>query len=81
MNDMHDTHRRLSDGVTISTGGSGVEGWVSVRVMTFEGILIYNGCIPAAEAFTEIPFMLDRARAFQKAYQDSQEKGHRNEAF
>lgn len=61
-------HRRLSDGVTIMTNESGHPDWIYVNITSSAGAVIYQGTMRTDEAFSEIPFQLDRAREFARAY-------------
>lgn len=62
------THRRLTDGTNIMTNSSGHPDWIYVNITSLSGQVMYQGVLRKDEAYSEIPFLLDRAREFARDY-------------
>lgn len=74
-----ETRRRLSDGITIETRPITVghppqkmDDWISVMIMGPVGYFLCQSTMRIDEALVEIPFLLDRAREFERAFQGAQ---------
>lgn len=73
MIDYRDSHRRLHDGITIDVQDAKTptpdgDRWVHVRVSSINGATLYSGQMPLVSALVEIPYQVDRAREFERDY-------------
>lgn len=73
-NAYRETFRKLSDGVSIRTSPSSLRGWIRVNILSPEGYYLHDALIPIDEAFGEIPFVLDRARHFDRLFRQQRQE-------